>query len=124
EAGEMVAIRNAAMLDAHLALWRMTVDAVAARLPIGYVRSLEGADSLITLTHLDRAWAEGLRAIGPAHYGPGVYAQGTNTEGPFPARGLDLLREADRLGLILDVTHLIDECFWQAVNILPGQVRA
>jgi membrane dipeptidase len=95
-----------------------------APLPIGYLRSLEGADSLITPAHLARAHADGLRALGPAHYGPGVYAQGTSTTGPFPARGLDLLRAADDLGLILDVTHLSDECFWQALNRYRGPVWA
>ena len=124
EAGEMVPIRDAPALEAHLARWRAAVDPLAARLPIGYVRSLEGADSLITIAHLERAHADGLRAIGPAHYGPGVYAQGTSTEGPFPARGIELLREADRLGLILDVTHLSDECFWQALKLYQGPVWA
>ena len=124
EAGEMVSIRDAATFETHLAKWRDADDAAAARLPIGYLLSLEGADSIITLAHLERAWADGLRAIGPAHYGPGVYAQGTSTEGPFPARGLELLREADRLGLILDVTHLSDECFWQALDIFQGPVWA
>lgn len=124
EAGEMVGIRDAATLDAHLARWRMANAAAAESLPIGYVLSLEGADSLITLAHLERAWAAGLRALGPAHYGPGVYAQGTSTEGPFPARGLELLREAGRLGLILDITHLSDECFWQALEVYAGPIWA
>ena len=88
------------------------------------LRCLEGADSLITLGHLERAWADGLRAIGPAHYGPGVYAQGTSTVGPFPARGLELLRAADSLGFILDVTHLSDACLWQALKIFQGPVWA
>jgi len=124
EAGEMVAIRDAAALDAHLARWRDADDATAATLPIGYVRSLEGADSLITVGHLERAWADGLRALGPAHYGPGVYAQGTSTEGPFSPRGLELLRAADQLGLILDVTHLSDDCFWQALDLYQGPIWA
>jgi membrane dipeptidase len=122
EAGEMIAVRDSIMLDAHLASWRNASD--RAGLPIGYVRSLEGADSLISLAHLERAHANGLRAIGPAHYGPGVYAQGTSTEGPFPARGLDLLRAADDLGMILDVTHLSDACFWQALELYKGPVWA
>ena len=33
--------------------------------PIGYVLSLEGADSILTLAHLERAYAQGLRAVGP-----------------------------------------------------------
>ena len=124
EGGEMVQIRDARALDAHLQKWRDADDATAARLPIGFVSSLEGADSIISMAHLERSWANGLRAIGPAHYGPGVYAQGTNTEGPFPACGLELLREMDRLGFILDVTHLSDECFWQAVKIYQSPIWA
>lgn len=124
EAGEMIALHDAAALDAHLAVWGNADEASAARLPVGYVRSLEGADSIITLNHLERARADGLRAIGPAHYGPGVYAQGTSTEGPFPQRGLELLRLADKLGLILDVTHLSDASFWQALAVFHGPVWA
>ena len=124
EAGEMVQIRDAAALDAHVAAWQAADDATAATLPVGYVLSLEGADSLISLPHLERAYASGLRAIGPAHYGPGVYAQGTDAVGGFPQGGLELLREIDRLGMILDVTHLSDECFWQALDIFSGPVWA
>jgi len=124
EAGEMVQIRDLAGLDAHLAAWQNADDDMAARLPVGYVLSLEGADSLITIQHLERAHASGLRAIGPAHYGPGVYAQGTDAVGGFPPGGLDLLREIDRLGMILDVTHLSDDCFWQALDVFSGPVWA
>jgi membrane dipeptidase len=124
EAGEMVQIRNRSELEAHLNVWG-DIDAESVeRLPIGYLLSLEGADSLVTPAHLERSWTDGLRALGPAHYGPGVYAQGTSTEGPFPSKGVELLREADRLGLILDVTHLSDECFWQALGIFNGPMWA
>ncbi len=124
ESSEMVSIRNTQDLDIHLQKWMQVDDATAAKLPIGYIMSLEGADSLITLDHLERSWNEGLRAVGPAHYGPGVYAQGTSTEGPFPARGLDLLREMDRLNMILDATHLSDACFWQALDLYQGPIWA
>ena len=124
EVGELVQIRDRRQLDAHVETWRDVDDATAARLPIGYLLSLEGADSLVTVAHLERAWCDGLRAIGPAHYGSGVYAQGTNSEGPFPPRGVELLREADRLGLILDATHLSDESFWQAMKLYSGPVWA
>jgi membrane dipeptidase len=124
EAGELVQIRDRAQLEAQYEKWRDADADTAARLPIGYLLSLEGADSFVTLGHLERAWNDGLRALGPAHYGPGVYAQGTSTEGPFPPRGLELLREADRLGVILDVTHLSDECFWQALTVFTGPVWA
>jgi len=124
EAGEMTQIRDLAMLDQHLALWNDDTAASETQLPIGYILSLEGADSLISLKHLERAHAYGLRAIGPAHYGPGRYAQGTSSEGPFPAAGLELLKEAERLGFILDVTHLSDDCFAQAISRYDGPIWA
>jgi len=120
EAGELVQVSTAAALDAHLAQWGE--DAACA--PIGYVLSLEGADSLVTPDDLERAYAYGLRAVGPAHYGPGVYAQGTNASGGLGPRGRDLLREMERLGVILDATHLCDESFWEALDAFRGPVWA
>ncbi|MGO8678886.1 MAG: dipeptidase [Limisphaerales bacterium] len=120
EAGELVSIRTRRDLDAHLALWQSPAD----RQPIGYVLSLEGADSLVTLSHLERAFAAGLRAVGPAHYGPGVYGQGTNATGGLGRRGRELLAEMDRLGMILDVTHLCDDSFWEALSVFKGPVWA
>ena len=117
EAGELVQIRNRAGLERHLARW----DGAG---PIGYVLSLEGADSLSTPAHLERAYAQGLRAIGPAHYGPGAYAMGTDAEGGLPPAGRELLREVARLGLILDLTHLNDACFWEALEHHDGPVWA
>lgn len=122
EAGEMVQIRDAAALEKHLALWNSA--GVQEKTPVGYVLSLEGADSILSLEHLGRAHEQGLRAIGPAHYGPGIYANGTDATGGFNAKGRELLKEMDRMGLILDVTHLCDECFWQALELFHGPIWA
>jgi membrane dipeptidase len=92
--------------------------------PIGYVLSLEGADSIVTMRHLEQAVAAGLRALGPAHYGPGTYAYGTDSDGPLGARGRELLKEMDRHGLILDATHLCDTSFWEALEVFQGPVWA
>src|SRR5918999_3039355 len=108
ERGELVQIRDRAALDRHVRLWQ---NGASGDTPIGYVLSLEGADSIVTPAHLQRAYAQGLRAVGPAHYGPGVYAQGTNACGEMGPHGHELLREMERLDIILDVTHLCDESF-------------
>ena len=92
--------------------------------PIGFILSLEGADSIVTLGHLERAYAQGLRAVGPAHYGPGTYAQGTHATGGIGPRGRELLAEMQRLGIILDATHLCDESFWEALEAFSGPVWA
>jgi len=122
ERGELNPVTDVASLDRQLAKWaaREAGDDCA----IGYVLSLEGADSLVTLAHLERAYASGLRALGPAHYGPGTYAAGTESEGGFSSRGFELLAEMDRLGLILDVTHLTDQGFWEAMDRFKGPVWA
>lgn len=120
EAGEMVQIRTARELQKHLVDWQ--ADPVSC--PIGYILSLEGADSIVTLNHLERAYADGLRAIGPAHYGPGTYAQGTDASGGIGQAGRELLREIERLGMILDATHLSDESFRETMDLFKGPVWA
>lgn len=122
--GEMTAIVDRETLEAHLAAWETATDDDTAALPVGYVLSLEGADSIVTLEHLERAWHNGLRAVGPAHYGPGTYAQGTDATGGLGPRGRELLREMERLGLILDATHLCDDSFREALDVFHGRVWA
>ena len=122
-AGEMVQITNRSTLETHMSLWS-DKSMVNEDKPIGYILSLEGADSLIDLSYLETAYAYGLRAVGPAHYGDGRYAPGTGMSGPLKAVGRELLREMDRLGMILDVTHLTDEGFQQALDIFQGPVWA
>jgi membrane dipeptidase len=125
--GEMRQIRDRAQLEEHLKLWpsRGAQPAEAEdRRPIGYILSLEGADSLCSLRHLERSCADGLRAIGLTHYGPGIYGHGTDDEGPLSSRGCELLKEIERLGLILDATHLCDESFWDAMKRYQGPVWA
>jgi len=125
--GELVQIRNRAQLDAHLPTWLDAAPvspAAAVKTPIGYILSLEGADSIVTMKHLERSYADGLRALGPVHYGPGVYGHGTDDEGPLTPRGHELLREMERLGIILDATHLCDESFWDAMKRFHGPVWA
>jgi len=122
--GEMVSIRDRAQLDAHLQLWLAEGGPRAEPPPIGYILSLEGADSIVTLNHLERSYADGLRAVGPVHYGPGIYGHGTDDEGPMTARGHELLKAMERLGIILDVTHLCDESFWDALSRFNGPIWA
>ncbi|WP_372715612.1 dipeptidase [Novipirellula sp.] len=122
--GEMVQITDRDGLETHLLRWADPVAAAERNEPIGYVLSLEGSDSIVTLDHLQRAWQYGLRALGPAHYGIGRYAMGHDVQGEFPPSGIELIRAMDQLGMILDVTHLNEPCFWQAIEIYEGPVWA
>lgn len=122
EKGEMAQIRNITELDAHLALWENGEDNSSK--PIGFILSLEGADSIVTVDYLEKAYENGLRALGPAHYGPGRYAHGTDASAPLNSNGKELLRKMDELGIILDATHLCDLAFWEALDIYKGPVWA
>jgi membrane dipeptidase len=120
--GELKQISNWQELDAHMAYWNAGED--KSQKAIGYILSLEGADSIVSLDYLDTAYENGLRALGPAHYGPGRYAYGTDSSAPLSPQGKDLLRKMDELGIILDATHLCDLAFWDALDHFQGPVWA
>lgn len=119
--GELRMIRNRQELDDHVSYW---LNDPSEKKTIGYILSLEGADSLVTPDHLHIAWNYGLRALGPAHYGPGRYANGTDATGHLNKEGIALVKEMDSLGMILDATHLCDDAFWDALSIFTGPVWA
>jgi membrane dipeptidase len=119
--GEMRMITNIHELNDHVELWMNDNN---TQKPIGYILSLEGADSIINIDYVERAYNYGLRAIGPAHYGPGRYANGTDATGNLNTDGKALLKEMERLNIILDATHLCDDAFWDAMNIFHGNVWA
>ena len=122
DAGELVQIRSLEDLNKHVSRW---IDATeTGSLPVGYILSLEGADSLVTVGHLEKAYESGLRALGPAHYGPGRYANGTDSSGNLGPQGYALLSEMERLNIILDATHLCDDAFWDALDHFNGHVWA
>jgi membrane dipeptidase len=122
EAGELVQINNLSALEKHVTQW--TDGTSADKKAIGYILSLEGADSIVTLRYLEKAYEKGLRAVGPAHYGPGRYAQGTNANGGLGNEGKALLKEIEHLNIILDATHLCDDSFWEAMDNFRGHVWA
>jgi membrane dipeptidase len=116
--GDLLPIRNLPELYAHLATWP------GDQHTIGYILSLEGADSIVSLEYLEIAHESGLRAIGPAHYGPGRYAQGTNATGGLGPMGRGLLDKMAELNIILDATHLCDDSFEEAMEHFHGHVWA
>ncbi len=122
EVGELIQIKNNKELESHIDLWNN--EKTNEKKPIGYILSLEGADSIVNLDYLHRAHANGLRALGPAHYGPGRYANGTNSTGHLNEMGKALLKEMNQLNMILDVTHLCDDAFWDAMELYDGTIWA
>jgi membrane dipeptidase len=121
--GEMAQITTKIELQNHIDLWQNDTISNINK-PVGFILSLEGADSLINLDYLHNAYQNGLRAIGPAHYGPGRYAAGTGMTAGFTDIGRSLLQEMNHLQMILDVTHLTDRGFDEALDSFGGNVWA
>jgi membrane dipeptidase len=92
--------------------------------PFGFILSMEGADPILSPEHAVDWHEAGLRVVGLAHYGPSVYAHGTGCEGGLTSSGCELLRVMEQLNLILDLTHLADESFWEAIEQFRGPVLA
>jgi membrane dipeptidase len=125
EAGEIRLITNGIELDQHISAWQAWEGQTDLAQPRpGLVISMESADPILVPEQLP-AWKEaGVRIIGPAHYGPGRYAGGTSTELGLGFEGKQLLREMEKLGILLDLTHLSDEAFWEALDCFGGFVLA
>jgi membrane dipeptidase len=118
-------IRDWPDLEAHVRDWqRFDREPGSAAPPLGFILSMEGADPVLAPEQVQEWWDAGLRIIGPAHYGVSPYAHGTGTEGGLFPPGGPLLKEMQRVGMILDVTHLSDQCFDEALDIYGGPVLA
>ncbi|MEM9253613.1 MAG: membrane dipeptidase, partial [Planctomycetota bacterium] len=93
----------------------------------------EGADPILDVDDLHRWHDAGLRTLCLAHFGRSHQAHGTpstdptNThdiDGPLTDLGRDLIAEMHRLGMPLDLTHLSDRSFTEAIDRFPGRVYA
>jgi membrane dipeptidase len=91
---------------------------------LGIVLSMEGADPILNPEELQEWWDLGLRMLIFTHFGRGRYAGGTGTELGLTQMGAPLLKEMERLGMLLDVTHFSDQAFWQAIECFSGPILA
>jgi membrane dipeptidase len=113
-------IKDPMSLQAHVDAWLLGGD----QEPLGFILSMEGADPVLYPEQVHEWYQAGLRIIGPAHYGVSPYAHGTGTEGGLFGPGPELLAEMEACGMILDVTHLSDDCFDEALDLFGGAVLA
>jgi membrane dipeptidase len=119
EAGVLRLLTDAAGLEEHARRWRADPDGV----PLGIILTMEGADPVVYPEQVHRWKADGLRAISLSHYGLSNYAHGTGTEGGLTEMGRAILPEVRRAGLVLDLTHLADQAFWEAIELFDGPVQ-
>jgi membrane dipeptidase len=118
--GHLRIISTQQELREHWETWQHAPDTT----PLGIILSMEGADPIVSPEQVVEWWADGLRAVGPAHYGRSHYAYGTAVDGPLTPAGVQLLKEFMKIGMILDVTHLSDQSFFHAMDIYHGPMLA
>lgn len=92
--------------------------------PLGYLLSMECADMVLDPDHIFEWYDRGLRAIGLTHYGVNRYGGGTNSDQGLKVDARLLLRNMEQLKLPLDLTHLSDPAFEDAVDWFGGRVLA
>jgi membrane dipeptidase len=118
-------IGNRPALDAHVAEWEAWEKAPdRPQPPLGFVLSMEGSDPIVGPWQAETWWKDGLRVASLVHYGLGPYGHGHNADGGVTPAGRELLQEFERLGMILDITHLSDQAFWEAIDLFPGRLLA
>lgn len=115
-------IHNQRGLQQVLSAWEQS-SADDPQRPLGIVPLLEGADAIRTPAEAAQWFADGLRIVGLAWSGT-RYSGGTRAPGPLTPAGKELLTEMERVGLILDTSHLAEESFWQALQIFHGPIIA
>lgn len=113
-------IRDRAGLDAHLAAWEREPGTA----PIGFVLTMEGADPIVAPEQVGEWWDHGLRIVSLVHYGISAYAHGTQAPGGLTERGGPMLDALERAGMLLDVSHLAERAFREALERFGGPVLA
>ena len=118
--GKVRIITQAQQIDDLLGAWQRGED----NAPLGFILSMEGADPIVWPEQVHEWYELGLRQISLSHYGVSSYAHGTGTEGGLTDLGPALLREMESAGIALDLTHLADGAFWEALDHFNGPVLA
>jgi membrane dipeptidase len=119
--GVLRQIRDRRGLDAHLEEWERD----SASCPLGFVLTMEGADGIVDENQVGE-WVEeeGLRVVSLCHYGISSYSHGTQAPGGLTPRARPLLRALESAGSFLDVSHLAEQAFWEALDGFGGTVLA
>lgn len=119
--GNIALIRTKAELESVLATWQEGVE--FAQHKLGILISIEGGDSILEPSQFEEWYERGVRAVGPAWSGT-RYSGGTGQPGPLTALGRELLEVMASFKAILDLSHMAQEAFLEAVERYEGTVIA
>jgi membrane dipeptidase len=98
---------------------------IAVLLALEGGRPLEGKPSLNLLSSLRVFYRLGVRSCQLVGNGRNRLADGTaqaRTKGGLTRFGRDVVKEMNRLGMVIDVAHLIDQGFWDVLELSSDPV--
>ncbi len=91
---------------------------------VGLVPLMEGADPIREPAEAELWFERGVRIVGLSWKAGTRYAGGDAAQRPLTDAGRELLEVMAELGLVLDVSHLAEEAFFEAVDRFEGQIIA
>lgn len=114
-------VRNQAGLDSVLERWGKDTSLLGRKQ--GLVILMENADPIIEPQQFGEWYERGVRIVGPA-WKATRYCGGTGDPGPLTPLGHELLEVMADMNVILDLSHMAEEAFLQAVDIYDGAIIA
>jgi membrane dipeptidase len=89
----------------------------------GLVLLMENADPILEPKQLEEWYDRGVRIVGPAWAGT-RYSGGTGQPGPLTDLGRELLDNMVSMNALLDLSHMAEAAFLEAVDRYDGQIIA
>jgi membrane dipeptidase len=117
ETSRVVLIHTKRDLENVLATWEANKSVKERRQ--GLVILMENADPILEPEQYQDWYERGVRIVGPA-WAASRYSGGTGMPGPLTSEGIHLLEVMAGLNAILDLSHMAEQAFFQALDIYAG----
>ena len=113
-------IRQFSLFSGRIRLCRTADDAKAAAEEgrTAAFLSIEGAEAIsCDPGKLELAYEQGVRMIAPCWNAPNALTGSIVSGGGLTAQGREFVRRAQKLGILLDVSHISEKAFWDLCDI-------
>lgn len=116
-----------------LCLTRAEIEAAMDAGKLAIVLHLEGAEAIDPrFDTLEMLYAAGLRSLGPVWSRPNIFGHGVPFRFPsnpdtgpgLTEAGKDLVRQCNRLGMLIDLSHITEQGFWDVAALSQSPLVA
>ena len=125
---ELEAISREIEANSDLIRWARTADEVEVNRAAGFmsgILTIEGSAGFgFDPAKLEELYAMGFRITSLGWNEKNVLAGSHHTGGGLTDLGREFVKEAQRLGFIIDVSHISDEAFWDIMDVTQAPVIA